>query len=66
MSELALGNCCDGYQDNKIESLQMLIEKLHVLFAEDCVNVEEVQHAMESYRAEGKEWEKFTNFDPYR
>eukprot|EP00794_Sanderia_malayensis_P019575 gene19575-21506_t len=52
--------------DNGNITLQMLIEKLHILFSEEKVNVEEVHHAMSSYKAESKDWEKFTNFDPYR
>ena len=47
-------------------SLQMLVEKLHVLFAEDKVNVEEVQQTMESYQSNYQEWKKYANFDPHR
>ena len=47
-------------------TLQMLIEKLHELFAGDEVNVEEVQHVMESYNSNYAEWKKYANFDPHR
>jgi Cysteine dioxygenase type I. len=44
----------------------MLIEKLHELFASDEVNVEEVQHAMESYQSNYQEWKKYANYDAHR
>ena len=47
-------------------TLQMLIEKLHCLFAEEHVNVEEVQHTMESYQSKYQEWKKYANFDAHR
>jgi len=47
-------------------SLQMLVEKLHVVFAEDKVNVEEVQQTMENYQSNYQDWKKFANFDPHR
>ena len=47
-------------------TLQMLVEKLHCLFAEDHVNVEEVQHTMESYQSKYQEWKKYADFDAHR
>lgn len=47
-------------------SLQQLIEKLHILFSEDHVNTDEVQHVMESYQSKYSEWKKYANFDPHR
>jgi len=50
---------------NKI-TLEVLIEKLHHLFADTYVNVEDVQQVMESYVPLPAEWEKFAHFDPHR
>jgi len=47
-------------------TLELLIEKLHVLFADTHVNVEEVQQLMESYIPVQSEWEKYAHFDPHR
>jgi len=47
-------------------TLQLLVEKLHILFEATHVNVEEVQHAMESYHPDYSEWKKYANFDPHR
>ncbi len=67
MEQIVPADAMNSSQNEKGEmTLQMLIEKLHILFSEDRVNVEEVHHVMSSYRAEGKEWEKYTSFDPYR
>jgi len=52
-------------EGNKI-TLETLIEKLHVLFADDYVNVEDVQQAMESYVPVYTEWSKYAHFDPHR
>lgn len=50
----------------KPESLQELIESLHILFATDRVNVDHVQAVMENYESNEDDWEKFTIFDHYR
>lgn len=47
-------------------TLQLLIEKLHELFSGAEVNVDEVQHAMESYQSNYQEWKKYANFDAHR
>ena len=47
-------------------TLQELIEKLHVIFADDEINADEVQSVMESYTSQRNEWRKFASFDPYR
>ena len=47
-------------------TLQLLVEKLHILFEATHVNVEEVQQAMESYYPDYTEWKKYANFDPHR
>jgi len=47
-------------------TLELLIEKLHTLFDNTHVNVEEVQECMESYQPVHSEWEKYANFDPFR
>ena len=46
--------------------LQQLIEKLHVIFANDRIDADEVQGVMESYKASRADWEKYASFDPYR
>jgi len=46
--------------------LQQLIEKLHVIFANDRIDADEVQGVMESYKASRSDWEKYASFDPYR
>jgi len=47
-------------------TLQLLIERLHIIFQNECVDVEEVQHAMESYNPAHRDWQKYANFDPHR
>lgn len=47
-------------------TLDMLIEKLHLLFSDDRVNVDDVQCAMESYIPVYTEWSKYAHFDPHR
>ena len=48
------------------ETLQELIESLHVLFSSDKVNVEEVQLVMENYKSDEDDWEKFAKYDRHR
>lgn len=50
----------------KPESLQELIETLHILFATDKVNIEDVQAAMENYESNEDDWEKYAVFEHYR
>ena len=59
--------------DTKTESgdgldygLQQLVEKLHILFADERVNVEEVNHVMSSYKSKPSEWRKCAKFDQHR
>eukprot|EP00795_Rhopilema_esculentum_P003725 gene3725-14999_t len=52
--------------DQSSMTLQELIEKLHVIFADDQVNADEVHSVMESYSSQRNEWRKFASFDPYR
>ena len=47
-------------------TLQELIEKLHVAFAGERVNVDEVQSVMESYKSKREDYKKFELFDPYK
>ncbi|XP_077418454.1 cysteine dioxygenase type 1 [Vanacampus margaritifer] len=47
-------------------SLQELIQKLHEIFKEDRVNVEEVKELMESYRSNPQDWKQFAIFDAHR
>ncbi|XP_033625299.1 cysteine dioxygenase type 1-like [Asterias rubens] len=47
-------------------NLQELIESLHALFAEENVNVEEVQEVMERYKSTEDDWEKFAIYDEHR
>nr|XP_054751619.1 cysteine dioxygenase type 1-like [Lytechinus pictus] len=47
-------------------SLQELIETLHILFATDKVNIEDVQAAMENYESNEDDWEKYAVFEHYR
>ncbi|XP_072021087.1 cysteine dioxygenase type 1-like [Amphiura filiformis] len=48
------------------ETLQELIESLHVLFSTDKVNVEEVQSVMENYKSDEDDWDKFAKYDHHR
>lgn len=50
----------------KPESLDDLIKVLHDIFADDDINVEEVQNVMESYESKPQEWMKYAKFDQYR
>ncbi|XP_072173673.1 cysteine dioxygenase type 1-like [Diadema setosum] len=50
----------------KPQTLQELIESLHILFAEDKVNVDNVQMVMENYTSNEDDWSKFAEFDHHR
>ena len=50
----------------KPESLQELVESLHIIFSTDKVNVDEVQAVMENYTSNEDDWDKFADFDPHR
>jgi len=52
--------------EKEVITLELLIEKLHALFADTHVNVEEVQELMESHVPVASEWEKYAHFDPHR
>lgn len=47
-------------------TLQQLIEKLHIIFANDRIDADEVHGIMESYKSSRADWEKYASFDPYR
>ncbi|XP_077377517.1 cysteine dioxygenase type 1 [Festucalex cinctus] len=47
-------------------SMEELIQKLHEIFKEDRVNVEEVKELMESYRSNPQDWKQFAIFDTHR
>lgn len=46
--------------------LQQLVEKLHIIFASERINADEVRGVMESYKSTRTDWEKYASFDPYR
>lgn len=48
------------------KSLNELIQKLHEVFHEDRVNVEEVQELMESYKSNPQDWKTFAIFDAHK
>ncbi|XP_049620073.1 cysteine dioxygenase type 1 [Syngnathus scovelli] len=48
------------------KSLQELIQKLHEIFQDNNVNVDEVQELMESYRSNPKDWKQYAMFDKLR
>ncbi|KAM7391382.1 hypothetical protein PAMP_022077 [Pampus punctatissimus] len=50
----------------KPETLDDLIQILHNIFENDCINIEEVQNIMESYESKPQEWMKYAKFDQYR
>ena len=47
-------------------TMQQLIEKLHIIFASDRIDADEVHGVMESYKSSRADWEKYASFDPYR
>ena len=47
-------------------SLQELIEKLHILFADERVNVDEVNDVLSAYQAKRSDWEQYAIFDTNR
>ncbi|XP_075457413.1 cysteine dioxygenase type 1 [Ascaphus truei] len=50
----------------KPQTLDELIQILHDIFANDKVNIEEVQSIMESYESNPLEWMKYAKVDQYR
>ena len=46
--------------------LEELIEKLHVCFANEEVNIDDVKHVMECYDSNIEDWEKYAYFSPHR
>ena len=48
------------------KSMEDVVKGLHVLFEEDCVNVEEVISFLDSYRSNPADWAKYANYDPHR
>ena len=43
-----------------------LIERLLELFAQDEVNIEEVEELLASYKSNPADWKKFAKFDKYK
>ena len=43
-----------------------MVKGLHVLFDDDCVNVEQVISFLESYQSNPADWEKYATYDPHR
>ncbi|XP_051875858.1 cysteine dioxygenase type 1-like isoform X1 [Pristis pectinata] len=50
----------------KPQSLEDVIQALHRIFADDKVDVDEVQALLESYQSNSHEWLKYAKFDQYR
>lgn len=48
------------------ESLQELIECLHIIFSNDKVDVDEVKLVMESYKSNHYDWKDFAFFDQHK
>ncbi|KAM9822240.1 cysteine dioxygenase type 1 [Syngnathus typhle] len=48
------------------KNLQELIQKLHEIFQDNHINVDEVQELMESYRSNPQDWTKYAMFDKLR
>ena len=49
-----------------INSLNDLINELHVIFESNSVNVELIHYVMQSYKSKPIEWKKYAKFDRYR
>ena len=43
-----------------------LIEKLHVLFADNEVNIDEVKRVMGSYKSNFEDWKKYAHFSQHK
>lgn len=43
-----------------------VVKGLHVLFDDDCVNVEQVISFLESYQSNPADWAKYATYDPHR
>ncbi|XP_067839083.1 cysteine dioxygenase type 1-like [Heptranchias perlo] len=50
----------------KPQNLADLIQALHQIFANDKIDVDEVQSLLESYQSDPREWLKYAKFDQYR
>lgn len=48
------------------ETLDDVVQGLHVLFEDDHVNVEEVISFLSSYRSNPADWAEYANYDPHR
>ncbi|XP_032683381.1 cysteine dioxygenase type 1 [Odontomachus brunneus] len=51
---------------DKVSTLQELIDALHDAFKTDLVNIDHVQELMTSYKSNPADWKKFAKFDRYR
>ena len=52
----------DGYKFDAENALKIL----HILFAEDTVNVEYVKRIIENYKSNPKDWRKYAKYDPHK
>lgn len=64
-----MGTSAEEMEQTKLvkpETLDDLIKILHHIFESDCINVQEVQDLMESYKSKQHEWKKYAVFDQHR
>jgi hypothetical protein len=54
------------YHKNTSLTFDQLRVRLHELFSQDAVNVEEVQNLMNSYRSDPREWKTYAKFDRFK
>ncbi|XP_012234926.1 cysteine dioxygenase type 1 [Linepithema humile] len=53
-------------REEKVSTLQELIDALHEAFKTDRVDIDHVQDLMMNYKSNPQEWKKFAKFDRYR
>lgn len=51
---------------DKVSSLDGLVEQLHKAFETDYVDIDHVQGIMAAYRSNPQDWKKYAKFDRYR
>jgi hypothetical protein len=52
--------------DHQGTTWEVLIEKLLEIFESDCVNIEEVEALLNSYKSKPSDWQKYAKFDKYK
>lgn len=52
--------------NNGTQPLEELIKRLHDIFANDKVDIDEVKHVMERYKSNPKDWEQFAFYDQHK